>query len=51
MVVRGSVDQEGRRQALAELLTASGTLRIEVLAERFSVSTMTVRRYLQALED
>jgi len=50
-VVRGSVDQEARRQALAELLTASGTLRIEELAERFSVSTMTVRRDLQALED
>ncbi len=51
MVVRGSVDLEGRRQALAELLSSSGTLRIEDLAERFSVSTMTVRRDLQALED
>ena len=51
MVVRSTVDLEGRRQALAELLSSSGSLRIEDLATRFKVSTMTIRRDLQALED
>lgn len=51
MVVKSTVDLEGRRQALTDLLSASGSLRIEDLAERFKVSTMTVRRDLQALED
>lgn len=51
MVVRGTVDLEGRRQALADLLSSSGSLRIEDLAGRFKVSTMTIRRDLQALED
>ena len=51
MVVRGTVDQEGRRQALAQQLSSSGSLRIEDLAARFQVSTMTIRRDLQALED
>jgi DeoR family transcriptional regulator, fructose operon transcriptional repressor len=51
MVVRGTVDLEGRRQALAEQLSSSGSLRIEDLATRFQVSTMTIRRDLQALED
>jgi DeoR/GlpR family transcriptional regulator of sugar metabolism len=45
------VDLEGRRQALADLLSSSGSLRIEDLAGRFKVSTMTIRRDLQALED
>ena len=45
------MDLEGRRQALAELLSSSGSLRIEDLAIRFKVSTMTIRRDLQALED
>ncbi|MEV1169284.1 DeoR/GlpR family DNA-binding transcription regulator [Nonomuraea sp. NPDC049784] len=51
MVVRSSVNLESRRQALAELLSSSGSLRIEDLAARFEVSTMTIRRDLQALED
>jgi len=51
MVVRSTVDLEGRRQALAGLLSSSGSLRIEDLATRFKVSTMTIRRDLQALED
>lgn len=51
MVIRSTVDLEGRRQALAGLLTSSGSLRIEDLAAHFKVSTMTVRRDLQALED
>ena len=51
MVVRGTVDLEGRRQALAQQLSSSGSLRIEDLAARFKVSTMTIRRDLQALED
>lgn len=51
MVVKSSVDLEGRRQALAELLSSSGSLRIEDLAGRFRVSTMTIRRDLQAMED
>jgi DeoR family transcriptional regulator, fructose operon transcriptional repressor len=51
MVVRGTVDLEGRRQALAEQLSSSGSLRIEDLATQFQVSTMTIRRDLQALED
>jgi DeoR family fructose operon transcriptional repressor len=51
MVVRSTVDLEGRRQALADLLSSSGSLRIEDLAARFQVSTMTIRRDLQALED
>lgn len=45
------MDLEGRRQTLAGLLTSSGSLRIEDLAAHFKVSTMTVRRDLQALED
>ena len=51
MVIKSTVDLEGRRQALTDLLSSSGSLRIEDLAERFKVSTMTVRRDLQALED
>lgn len=51
MVVRSSVDLEGRRQALAALLSSSGSVRIEDLASRFQVSTMTIRRDLQAMED
>lgn len=51
MVVRSTVNLESRRQALAELLSSSGSLRIEDLAARFEVSTMTIRRDLQALED
>ncbi len=51
MVTRSSVDLETRRQALTELLSVDGTLRIEELADRFSVSTMTIRRDLQALAD
>lgn len=51
MVIKSTVDLEGRRQALTDLLTSSGSLRIEDLAKRFKVSTMTVRRDLQALED
>jgi DeoR family fructose operon transcriptional repressor len=51
MAIKSTVDLEGRRQALADLLSSSGSLRIEDLAERFKVSTMTVRRDLQALED
>ena len=51
MVVRGTVDLEGRRHALAGLLSSSGSLRIEDLGRRFKVSTMTIRRDLQALED
>ena len=51
MVIKSTVDLEGRRQALTDLLSASGSLRIEDLAERFNVSTMTIRRDLQALED
>jgi DeoR/GlpR family transcriptional regulator of sugar metabolism len=51
MVVRGTVNLESRRQALAELLSSNGSLRIEDLAARFEVSTMTIRRDLQALED
>lgn len=51
MVVRSTVNLESRRQALAELLSSSGSLRIEDLAARFKVSTMTIRRDLQALED
>ena len=51
MVTKSSVDLESRRQALTDLLSVDGTLRIEELADRFSVSTMTIRRDLQALED
>jgi DeoR/GlpR family transcriptional regulator of sugar metabolism len=51
MVVRSSIDLEGRRQELAKILSSSGSLRIEDLAGRFQVSTMTIRRDLQALED
>jgi DeoR/GlpR family transcriptional regulator of sugar metabolism len=51
MGVRSTVDREGRRQELAKLLSSHGTLRIEDLAARFQVSTMTIRRDLQALED
>ncbi len=51
MVVRSTVDLEDRRQALADLLSSSGSLRIEDLAARFQVSTMTIRRDLQAMED
>ncbi len=51
MVVRSTVELEGRRQALAQLLSSHGSLRIEDLAGRFQVSTMTIRRDLQALED
>src|SRR3954447_10224375 len=51
MVVRSTVDLESRRQGLADLLSSSGSLRIEDLAARFKVSTMTIRRDLQALED
>ena len=51
MAIKSTVDLEGRRQTLADLLSSSGSLRIEDLAERFKVSTMTVRRDLQALED
>ena len=51
MVIKSTVDLEGRRQALTDLLSASGSLRIEDLAERFNVSAMTVRRDLQALEE
>jgi DeoR family transcriptional regulator, fructose operon transcriptional repressor len=51
MVVRSTVDLEGRRQALAALLSSSGSVRIEDLAARFQVSTMTIRRDLQAMED
>jgi len=51
MAIKSTVDLEDRRQALAALLSSSGSLRIEDLAERFKVSTMTIRRDLQALED
>ena len=51
MVVRSTVGLEGRRQALIELLSSNGSLRIEDLAARFQVSTMTIRRDLQAMED
>jgi DeoR/GlpR family transcriptional regulator of sugar metabolism len=51
MVVKSTVDLEGRRKALVDLLSASGSLRIEDLAGRFQVSTMTIRRDLQAMED
>ncbi len=51
MVTKSSVDLESRRQALNDLLSVDGALRIEELAERFQVSTMTIRRDLQALED
>jgi len=51
MVTKSSVDLESRRQALTDLLSVDGALRIEDLADRFHVSTMTIRRDLQALED
>jgi len=51
MVVKSTVDLEGRRKALVDLLSGSGSLRIEDLAGRFQVSTMTIRRDLQAMED
>jgi len=51
VVTRSSVDGESRRLALTDLLAVDGTLRIDELADRFGVSTMTVRRDLQALED
>lgn len=51
MVTKSSVDLETRRHALTDLLSVDGTLRIEELADRFGVSTMTIRRDLQALEE
>ena len=51
MGAKSSVDLESRRQSLTDLLSVDGTLRIEELADRFGVSTMTIRRDLQALED
>lgn len=39
-----------RHDAITELVLSSGTMRIEELAERFGVSTMTVHRDLDTLE-
>lgn len=51
MGVKSTVDLESRRRALAALLSSNGSLHIEDLAGRFRVSTMTIRRDLQAMED
>jgi len=51
MGTKSSVNLESRRQSLTNLLSIDGTLRIEELADRFGVSTMTIRRDLQALDD
>lgn len=39
-----------RQQAITEMVNAEGSVRIEQLAERFDVSTMTVHRDLDGLE-
>lgn len=42
--------QSQRQQAILEIVIAEGSVRIEELAERFDVSTMTVHRDLDGLE-
>lgn len=43
--------QQSRQLAISEAVMASGSLRIEELAERFRISVMTVHRDLDELED
>lgn len=51
MTVASSIGAEDRRSWLLERLEADGQLRINELAETSGVSTMTIRRDLQALEE
>ncbi|GGM39906.1 DeoR family transcriptional regulator [Longimycelium tulufanense] len=51
MTVASSIDAQDRRRRLLQRLAADGHLRVEELAEACSVSTMTIRRDLQALEE
>jgi DeoR/GlpR family transcriptional regulator of sugar metabolism len=47
---RPGLRQEKRLEAIAELVLASGTLRIDELSEVFSVSSMTIHRDLDLLD-
>ena len=47
---RGS-RQQARQRAISEAVMEEGSVRIEALAERFSISVMTVHRDLDELED
>ena len=49
MVVRSTVDLEGRRQALMELVSSNGSLRIEDLAARFQDRRRLVGHVLEPL--
>lgn len=50
MAINSSVDGERRRKALVELVTEVGEVSIEGASGRFNVSSMTIRRDLEALE-
>lgn len=50
MAVNGSIDGERRRRELVALVREIGEISIEQVAARFEVSSMTIRRDLEALE-
>lgn len=50
MAVNSSVDGERRRRELVELVEDTGEISLEQASERFGVSSMTIRRDLEALE-
>lgn len=50
MAINSSVDGERRRKALVELVAEAGEVSIEEASGRFNVSSMTIRRDLEALE-